>query len=242
MNKYLLFPLVFGNLLFGHDLAARGGNLIVRDAVPYTQTTWQETLSLPQYNPAEHFGEALTGVSITVNARARGTYTLVNTGSTLLRYGNPSSMVGADITISNPLLPSLSLDTLPIGSVGSGTLAAPPSPGRPPSCPMSQVPPCRLEAQITGVDTELQLVNSSDFDVFTGLGTIQFLAQAPPFTNVAVSGSHETETNMDAYLEIVVNYSFNDPPPPLEIPESYLGIVSLLTLGLGGWFLKSRQS
>jgi hypothetical protein len=244
MNKLLLFPILLGNLFFFSASVVWAGTLAFTREVPFTSTNWNRTLEFPQYNPADHFGQPLTGVSVSAVARARGTYTLINQGTDEILYGSmPNRGVGANVHVRSNVLPGFLLNPVPATWIPPGTLF--PSPN-PPTCPTPQDPltPCRLEQNLAGIDNQATNVNPTDFAAFTGMGSVSFVGRALSFISVSKSGMpFQENANVEAYLEIVVNYSFNDPPPPpLEIDEPYLGIFSLVALSLGGLFLGFKPS
>jgi hypothetical protein len=198
-----------------------------------------ETLSVPQYNPANHFGQPLTGVTVNVTSAARGTYTLINIGNSVLRYGRASSDVGAELSITANGLPALNLEPFPMQSIGMGELTAPPSPGFPVTCPNTPGSTCRLETTVMGSDTESVGIAPANFGLFTGSGFFTFAGEAFSFIDVSKSGSGIDFADIEADLTLEVVYTFDDPPS--SVNEPYLGILSLFVLGFGGYCLKSRS-
>jgi hypothetical protein len=244
MSKLLVFPIVLGNLFFFSTATVWGGSITYTQTVPFTSTNWNRTLEFPQYNPADHFGEPLTAVSVSAVAQVQGTYTLINLGSDEIIYGNPADRgIGANIHLKSSVLPNFLLNPVPVTPIPPGVLFASPTP---PVCPTPQNPvtPCRLEQNLSGTDSQVTNLNPPDFAAFTGTDQISFTARALSLISVSKSGTpFQENADVEAYLEIVVNYSFDDPlPPPLEIDEPYLGIFSLLSLGLGGLFLGFKPS
>ena len=228
MNKYIFSSLAIASVFVSYPLAARGATLTHTVEVPFASTDWRNTLVLPKYNPANHSNQPLTGISITAQAQAQGTYSLTNLRSSgNIVYGTISDKVGASVFVTGPSSSAI-LDPTPLSSIGSGVI------------PAGQT----ITKNILGSDTDAQTVSPANFNLYTGTGNVNFLADAFSLINVSKLGTpFQENANIEAYLKLTVTYTYNDPPiPPTEIGEPNLGAFSILACVLGGFFLSTRKN
>jgi hypothetical protein len=228
MNKYIVSSLAIASVFVSYPLAARGATLTHTVEVPFASTDWRNTLVLPKYNPANHSNQPLTGISITAQAQAQGTYSLTNLRQIgPIGYGTPSNMVGASLFVTGPSS-SVTLNPFPMSSIGSGVI---PAGGT-------------ITRNILGSDTELDTVAPADFNLYTGTGNVNFQADAFSVIDVTKLGTPFREiANIEAYLKLTLTYTYNDPPiPPTAIDEPNLGAFSILACVLGGFFLSARKN
>jgi hypothetical protein len=226
MKKQHLFPLVLGNLLVFYPLTSWAGTLIVNGGVNFNNTNWNRTVSVPKYNGTQ----PLTGITINVSSEARGTYTLANTGTDEILYGDVGDRgVGANVFLrSSHFSPPFVLNPVPLEFVGMGTLEAPPN------------TPSSLQINIDGFDTQSATVSQNNFGLFTGMGNFDFSGRARSLISVSKSGTpFQENATIEANLNVEVIYTFSDPTPVVD--EPYLGMMSILALSLGSLYLKLRS-
>ena len=226
MNKYIFSSLAIASVFVSYPLAARGATLTHTVEVPFASTDWSNTLVLPKYNPANHSNQPLTGISITAQAQAQGTYSLTNQRpSGNITYGTISDKVGASVFVTGPSS-SITLDPTPLSSIGSGVI------------PAGQT----ITRNVSGSDADAQTVPPANFNLYTGTGNVNFLADAFSLINVSKLGSpFQENANIEAYLKLTVTYTYSD-PPITEIDEPNLGAFSILACVLGGFFLSARKN
>ena len=247
MNKYIFSSLAIASVLASYPLAARGATILATascgnpDFVNGTVTCtanippnplpqivpvpWAR-ITIPKYDSNAYGGAPLEGIDLNADVGFDGIYRITNDTNAPLIYGRRSDEVGVEATISDTGSPSpLELNPEALDNIGTGTLG----------------PLQFRDFAVQGEDSKQTTVNPAQLDDYAGDGTVEFSAQLERFFNVSANQNFSQNIDAAVYLNLVITYKFNA-PPPTEIDEPNLGAFSILACVVGALFLSTRKN
>jgi hypothetical protein len=120
---------------------------------------------------------------------------------------------------------SSDLDPSAFDNIGTGTLS----------------PLQSRDFDVEGEVSKQTTVTPAQLGVYAGDGTVEFSAELEKLFNVSANQNRSEEINANVYLNLVITYKFNA-PPPTEIDEPNLGAFSILACVVGALFLSTRKN
>lgn len=179
------------------------------ESVDLTDTPWDLTISLPQYNPADYGGSVLAEIMFTLNGEAVSTVDLTAVTDSNVLEGE----VGAIVSASNSSL-GLQLNALPMGIYAPPTIDVPAG-------------ETTTLADVAGMDTDMITLVGSEMTPYIGDGefTIDLGALGTSSQSLAggnLDGSHRTQANA------VLTVEYKIVPEPATGTMIAFGLLGLL--------------
>lgn len=187
-------------------------------------TLWQRSATVDQYAPG-----SLVRVEVELSGIATSSLVSEATTSAPAFLLNPSTL-GANISTSSTLIPTLNVDVLPVGGI--------------PNLPL-QIPGNTTEeiTDIAGADNDLQIFTSG-LGIFEGAGTFDIDLLAIGSSTLTTGGGNIQNTQSTvAGAELIVRYFVEDEPPmpPESVPEPGM-LLGLATIAGAGFISRRRKS
>jgi|GEM_PF-4253134 len=184
------------------------------ESVNLTDTPWETTVSLPQYDPAEYGGSVLAEIMFTLDGEAVSTVDLTAVTASNVLEGE----VGALVSASNSSL-GLQLNALPMGIYAPPVIDVAPGDNT-------------TLANVSGMDTDMLTLVGSEMTPYIGSGNFTIDLEALGTASQRLAGGNlDVSQRTQANAVLTVQYKVEE-----IIPEPATGTMALFgVLGLLGF-------